>query len=188
MKVHIEFELPRWSKRVIAIGAPFVVLGLLAVVVVAAPKQWTGGDPLKAVDLNGLNVLDAGANGVYSVGATTFCNASSPTVGAAGGYPAMKALCQTACGSSTAHVCSPEEVSRSLQLGLEHTKLPSTLPAWYWISTGAVSTASGSTNLADCDGWRNNNAAGAQLTIDSNGHAYPGFGTCSPMIPAACCD
>lgn len=71
-------------------------------------------------------------NGVYC-GAT-----SSSFTGSAGGYTAIKSLCQTACNKRTAHLCSGEEVIRSASLGM----LPVT-GAVGWYATGHMSQPAG---------------------------------------------
>lgn len=107
----------------------------------------------------------AGAVGPTGPSAATFGNASisvnglycgksaSPTTGnlqfnSLTGYRAGKSICESACGSPLAHMCSAEEVTRSLQVGAL-TPYP-TENIWY---TSAV-RIDGASTINDCDGWQ----------------------------------
>jgi hypothetical protein len=113
-----------------------------------------------------------------SVGGIYCGSTATATTGIAGGYPAVKALCETACSDAAAHVCSGEEVGRSLQLGM-------TLPRQEWFSTTV-----GSGGNADCSGWRA--AGGVASILDYTGYvdpaqAYPRTENCASTYPFLCC-
>jgi hypothetical protein len=199
----IDFETPRWLRRVAAYVVPFVLVAGAVSAVVAAPQQWKANDPLTATDLNKLAVV-AGPGGVRSsVGATKFCGPSSTSTngsfsyttasGTVAGYVAAKAMCEAAaaCGSSpTAHMCSGEEILRSVQIGVPVST------GWY--SSTVLASVSTDT-LLDCDGWgpTSVSAAGA---LGSSWGAPPTFPTsmypqglpirtaCMTVQPILCCD
>jgi hypothetical protein len=187
--VLIDFETPKWLRKTIAYGAPVIGVLIVGGLALAAPHQWNTNDPLKASDLNGLNVATVGTVR-YSVGATKFCGAAmTPTSGAffdSGntGYPASKSLCEktSACNSSpTAHMCTGEELVRSHSLGI--TGIPI---GWY--SSGVFGLSS-MHQINDCQGWTVSttapNSDGATWGVSSPG---PGSQSCSTPQPILCCD
>lgn len=193
MGIHIDVRIdltPKQKKIIRAAVVTGCVIGALGVgLAVAAPHQWKSSDPLAAADLNGLNVVsytsDAGTTTSYSVGATKFCGITPVTTTGAvvyatvTGYPGTKRACENvaSCGnSSTAHMCTAEELVRSTQLGVP--------TASGWISSG-TSANSGS----DCLGWTNGtiNWAGAAWTISAVG-PVPNTVSCNDMNPILCCD
>jgi hypothetical protein len=155
--------------------------------VTAASGDWPGSIPLARV--TGLqasisNPVVTRKGRQYSLGAT-FCGVTAtPTSGAIfNGYLGAKTSCEgtSACGNSpSAHMCSAEEVVRSMAVGIA----PPTTPAWY--SAGFLSGGGGA--LFDCAGWTT--ASGA-----SYGWIWPnvsltalGYDSCGAQHVIACCD
>ncbi len=58
----IDFETPRWLRKVIAYGAPLAVILGAATLVLATPQQWSTGQTLQASELNKLAVLTNGSS------------------------------------------------------------------------------------------------------------------------------
>ena len=87
----------------------------------------------------------------FSVGATRYCGATptaSPFSGNIGGYGTAKAQCETACSSSSAHMCTSEELVRSVAVGIT--------VATGWYAAGLKDADQSGTNTAnnqDCRGW-----------------------------------
>jgi hypothetical protein len=183
--VVIDFETPRWARKLAAFAVPLVIVLGLATVVFATPHQWKTSDTLQADDLNGLNVVTKG--GVkYSVGATTYCGTGTATTGAISapngknGYAGAKALCEASAGcgaSQTAHQCSSEELLRSIQMGIA---VPN---GWY---SGLYAASS----VSDCQGWSvaGTGTAGPMWLVPSSGPPFPSYTNCSVSNPVLCCD
>jgi hypothetical protein len=130
-----------------------------------APSAWVQDSlPVSAADLQqNLTDLDSRltavegslrfvANvdgGAFSVGTTLYCGSTPSTPGDLGalpygqGYLAAKQACATKCGTTTAHMCSSEELTRSAQLAIYP-------PAEGWFASGVASAQS--TLIADCYG------------------------------------
>jgi hypothetical protein len=114
--------------------------------------------------------------------ATTSANFDGAQVG---GYVGAKATCVALVGSPTAHMCTNEEVTRSMQIGL--------LPAEAgWISHGlgfiGQTTSDTSTALDDdCDSWTGNENTRAGALWGNNGSDRANF-TCDNSYPIQCCD
>jgi hypothetical protein len=197
IKVHI--ELTSAQKRIIRAG---VVTGSVIAAVglglaIAAPHQWASNDPLKATDLNGLNVVtytSDGGTSSFSVGATKYCGQSPTTstgtasYGGQVGYAAMKKLCEVATGcSSTAHMCSGDELARSVAIG-DNPPLNS---AGGWYESGASSPGGQSPIIGDCQGWMltNSNFQGA-VWVNNPGNSQngPSSGGCNTSNYVFCCD
>jgi hypothetical protein len=193
----IDFETPRWMRRVVAFVAPFVLVAGAVTVVVAAPQQWKTNDPLTAADLNKLSVFVGPTGARYSVGATKFCGVStSPSTGAftftsaAGplkGYLAAKASCEASaqCGtSSTAHMCSSEELTRSSQAGVVVAS------GWYTPGVGSYVNQGGvEFVLQDCLGWSSLDPAKLGSIWSTSGpQGTPTWDRCSVSYPILCCD
>lgn len=194
--IQIRIDLSPLQKRILrsAIVGGGVVAALGIGLAIAAPHQWNTNDPLKAADLNGLNVIsyttDAGTL-TYSVGATKYC-ADSPTttngaISYAGftGYAAAKKMCETATGcSATAHMCTGEEVVRSAAL----TVAGSGLYGWY---AGSYRSEDGTTGtghpIVDCSGYTysgsNNGGPIAQSPVWN-----PTYDSCDQLHHVLCCD
>jgi hypothetical protein len=186
----IDFETPRWARRLVAFAAPAVVLFGLAAVVIAAPTQFTSGAPLTHEALQSLNTVTTNAGAKYSVGATLYCGSSTPPTNGqtTGGYKGAKALCEAACKSPTAHMCTGEEMVRSSQLGLID---PDGGAAWYSSGANAVAQVGVSFSsqrtyvyvVDDCAGWTSTSSNGASWAT-----GQPNYSTCTSLQSILCCD
>jgi hypothetical protein len=112
---------------------------------------------------------------VISIGGV-YCGSTVSRTGNMGGYAGAKALCETACGDPAAHVCTDDDVLRSLQLGIA-------MPVDQRYAR----------NQGECEGWWNGtfpsytmgltNAAGEPTHICPGGNA----GTCDQAAQSLCC-
>lgn len=112
----------------------------------------------------------------------SYCGSSTATTGNIGGYPAAKALCETACGNANAHMCTAHEIGISAQLGIS-------MAAGAWYSSNTLhSFVEGASSRAtfDCDGWNNNSASlwGPEIL---NSAGRPDANLCNESHPVACC-
>jgi len=211
--VVVDFEIPRRVRRVMTlVGVPLLVIaGVSTLALATVPHTFNSGDVLSAMDLNvDFNALDTRLAAVetkpvmtampdggasYSL-AAKYCGKTTATSGSISsgmltGWQAAKDLCQTACSSSsTAHMCTGDELSRSAQLGL-------TLDTGWYASGSAVGfPASGNPAAFDCQGWTSNAATFvgyAQLGSvwsHSSTQDYPNAYACnySGGWPVLCCD
>jgi hypothetical protein len=149
MKIEIDLK-PGSARRIGVVAATLVVLGLGAVVY-ANQLHFTSGQTLTAAGLNAnFDELYAAAakptitkNGKsISIGGS-YCGASATTYtgGEVGGYTGAKAKCESACASTTAHMCDAAEITRSQQLG-------TTMPDGVW-----VAALTSSDTPRDCVSW-----------------------------------
>ncbi len=119
-----------------------------------------------------------------STGATIvvgqYCGQTAPFPGNAGGYAAIRTLCTTACGSSTAHLCTPAELQTGVQFGI-------TVPAASWYGTFEQSVTPGTLTGHDCTGWTNSAATSTGPLVQVAPFA-PTRDTCDNSYPFACCD
>ncbi|MCR9143735.1 MAG: hypothetical protein NXI24_15920 [bacterium] len=111
-----------------------------------------------------------------------YCGQTASFTGSAGGYATIFTLCQAACASTTAHLCTSEE----LQLGAQRGILP---PSRSWFGKFALDSDSGMgfTNH-DCQGWETNNALGTGPIILFTPSVFPNRDNCNNSNPFACCD
>ena len=195
LNLTIDLEVPEWVKKTLRIVVPVAAVAV-AGAVIAAPKQWTPGEPLKSLDLNGLSVLTNGTTR-FSVGPTLYCGTSpSPTTGAItfngkNGYAGAKAMCEASAGcgmSPTAHMCDASEIQRSMQVGL------SNIPTG-WYSSAFYSYYPGTTaSSLDCFGWgsaTNQYQGPVWSSTPEPGQGtqpWPDIGGCNTMNPVLCCD
>ncbi len=124
--------------------------------------------------------------------ASAFCGYSAPTRAAMGGYAGAHALCATACGSSTAHMCSSSEITTSLQVGF-----PASGGGHVWYAGGARSFevyAGANVLIQDCLGWtdvrRSDGAVGlgGPVLATAGGVTRPEWDYCDTTHRIACCD
>lgn len=113
--------------------------------------------------------------------------AATFTGSAVGGYSGAKAKCQTACGgSSTAHVCSSEEMVRFGATGGTHAA------ATAWIATGVASVTATSLPIEDCRTFTSasNNEYGVVWVWPAGApvSGYPHVVGCDLPQQVACCD
>lgn len=99
------------------------------------------------------------------------------------GYRAAAALCATACGSPTAHMCSSEEVLRNV-----HGDVPE---GWY--SSGVYSfmyyaSPTSYDNYNDCGGWTVDGNSGSSRYYGPQWRGRPSAASCSTRLPVICCD
>jgi hypothetical protein len=146
-----------------------------------------------------------------------FCGPTAAQTGNMGGWAAARALCVTACGSPTAHVCDAGEIAQSWQFGA------ATPGAGAWVaSTSAVAVVTGGTggsvssannfftNYRGCCIWDTGQTAVTGVTLPSTvtsamvrncagwtstagygqiaGSADFSVATCSTPHVVACCD
>lgn len=186
----------------------------------AALTSFQDGDQLEAGKLNGnfteleakIVVLEEKSErptitvvgGKYSLGAVYRGATDQTTKGkivakTKTGYEAAKVLCEDRLLSSSAHMCTSEELVRSRQLGIKLL-----VEGWYSsggfgedVTSGAVTYGDGKTvYVADCEGWavdtsdysgqalRINQKTGVGATIP----LVPSIGSCSGDRPVLCCD
>jgi hypothetical protein len=119
-----------------------------------------------------------------------YCGATMPVSGriraAAGtpiGYAGARDRCATACGSSTAHMCTSDELLRTLALGRDDFGRG-------WVATGAYDTS-----RADVDCWGfTENTVGVSGVLGAStmftGRESGGFQSvsCDMLFPVLCCD
>jgi hypothetical protein len=131
-------------------------------------------------------------NAVYcgTTASTTgaFSTTIIPGFGNVSGYRSGKALCELACGSPAAHMCSNEELGRSAQMGA----LPQ-VAAGYWFAGMAYSQYN-SSNSIDCDGWTSGapTLLGAFVVADFGGpsstfRVTPNIDWCNNSHRIICC-
>lgn len=153
-------------------------------------------EPLGAVPY----ALEAARVSVGGVTLGGYCGRTSAvtgriTSGAEVGYAAARSLCAASCASPSAHMCSGDELVRSLQAGVD---LGST-PGWYasGVAVGSVSGLPGVSTTAtlanDCGGFTQDMRtdgtglvrAGARF---NTGPTRPGWVTCDTPTAIYCCD
>ncbi len=129
----------------------------------------------------------------YSLGAV-YCGATAPTDGrfSSGvftGLQAAKGSCETIAGCSpSAHMCTSEEISRSIQLG--------EIPPGGWYSTMVWRDVTGDSAIArDCKGWSIDSPGierGSILEVEANGpptgSIFSTITGCDSILPILCCD
>jgi hypothetical protein len=187
--MRIVIDLGQRGKRNVVLTGAFALLAAMALDADASITTFNAGDPLSSAtmnanfaDLNGrVTQLQTGRvvvtiNGKsYSVGATVYKKVTGSTYNGQqiNGYSGAKSLCETAVGSPSAHMCSAEEVQRSLQAGLALQS------GWYETATYAYANT---VDIWDCGGWTG-------TTLDAawwNGH--PSIDACTTLHPLLCCD
>jgi hypothetical protein len=186
----IRLRLPRWSLRRWLLVASVAVVGASAVAVALPNNYFVAGNALTAADLNmlvaAINKPVITRNGKqYSLGAT-YCGATTTTTdGQMGGYTGAKALCEAlpACGTSpTAHMCTSEELTRSMQLDM------TTAGGWY--SGGIVALPLSNPDIAtnDCGGWKSSGSIMNGPVWQGSPANAPSFAGCYLTFPVLCCD
>jgi hypothetical protein len=164
-EIVIRLKLPdvgTWGRRFFLVTALLVGASAVAFAVLPkSPPTFVSGNILSAADLNALSTDLTDLDGRLSKPTITvsgkkystqavYCGYTPAMVnGSQGGYAGVKALCEAVpmCGSSpTAHVCTSEELARSVQLGLQPAR------GWYmsalWGWDGSVGLP-----ITDCNGF-----------------------------------
>ncbi len=157
-------------------GGPITTTGTISIAtggVTPAMVSATGSANNQVLTSNGSAVSwqDAPAPGL-------FCGTTASKYdGNLGGYTGARSLCQTACGSAKAHMCTNDEVVRSLQLGIS-------IDGWY--STGVSVVIPGTTLIIhdECFGWTSNQSA---LQGPHSGGSMVGYTPCNIALNVACC-
>ena len=179
----IEISIDRASaRRALIVGGTLVLLAIGGMAV-AGPVTFQQTEQLTAAKLNSLSVLTVGTK-KYSVGATKYCGATTTGgtsndgrwKGALGGYSGAKGLCEAACGSTTAHMCLPDELVRSRAVGIG--AIPN---GWY--SAGVQAKDEWVSH--DCVAWTSSDPTDSGA-IWSN--VRPQVDLCSVPAPVLCCD
>jgi len=217
LKVYVvDFETPRWVRRVVAYVAPAVlVLGVAAIALAGNLVTWTDGQPLKSADLNNnftylegqitalqtaqaaaqAVLTQATADGGYSLGAT-FCGATAATAGSFSGpgtltgYASAKASCQAVpgCSSTGAHMCAPDEIVRTRQRGIPVTATAADNDGW--MAGGTYNYYSpGASSTTDCNGWTSSSGSslGPSWVLNAGANA-PTIDWCNNAQPILCCN
>jgi hypothetical protein len=103
-----------------------------------------------------------------------------------GGPTGAKAKCEAATGSAAAHMCTPEEMVRSLQLGVA----PPAEPGWIYTGSAAYFVPGGTGKTADdCSGWTASTSSALGMTWVGGGP--PTFASpqaCNLTFKILCCD
>ena len=185
IKVYV-IELSARGKRNVVLGGALVIVAATALPADAnVPNQFSTGDVLSASKMNadfadidawrGHPVVTHGGK-QWSLGAA-YCGSTAATNGQiTGGYAGAKSLCETACASPSAHMCTAEELVRTVQMGA------ATGAGWY---ADGVSDSSGAP-ASDCNGW----TSSATEVFGMNWAAsHPSVQACSySSYGAQCCD
>ncbi|HTC92907.1 MAG TPA: LamG-like jellyroll fold domain-containing protein [Terriglobales bacterium] len=113
-----------------------------------------------------------------------YCGSTLATTGQlaslSGGYHAAAVLCQTACNSPAATMCTATDMVHSAQLGIS-------LPSNVWYSSGTfVPVTTNSTFVTDCNGWTEG-PPGTPYDGPTWVTGAPSIATCSSSLPIACC-
>lgn len=196
VQIHIDFEVPPRVKRAMKIAAPVLVLLVGGVVYANVPNTFKDGDALSAQTMNDnftsldtrlskLETLSAKetADGGYALGAA-YCGSSTATTAGdmsglsvtGTGYAKARSQCQLTCASSSAHMCTSPELTRTAALGIP-------MSGQGWASSGE---ATGNGNY-ECLGWTS--ASSTYLaTIWNNVPMGPSIVDCSKLYPILCCD
>lgn len=107
-----------------------------------------------------------------------YCGQTASTAGSLGGWTTAKSLCQTACGSANAHMCSGHEIMISRQIGVG----PAAWAHWYG-GHAAASPGAGEQNT-DCGGWTSAASTVWGSRVLGND---PDYARCNTSLPLACC-
>lgn len=110
------------------------------------------------------------------------CGSTASTyTGARSGYVTIKSLCETACGSSGAFVCSDTDMVRSAQRGLGPSNAVN-----HWL-VGGYGTSATDNNIKDCRGWNSALATDYGRTWVGGSSAEPDADQCANANAFACC-
>ena len=105
-----------------------------------------------------------------------YCGPTASLTGAAGGYSTLRTLCRSACGTTTAHVCTAHELLMTVQFA----SLPA---AAHWYSSYVATPLPAD----DCQNWTTSGGASNGPIIAAT-TGIPSAGTCANSRPFACCD
>jgi hypothetical protein len=135
------------------------------------PYTFTNGSVADATQVNAnfaaATIASVGSRQI-SGGPTQICGTAPPSTGSMGGYAGAKAACVTACGgSTTAHMCSSDEIVRTASIA--------GLVTSGWFATGTSN---------DCSGWTSTSGNGTTL----NNPWTPTLTACSTSTSVICCN
>jgi hypothetical protein len=165
----------------VAFALGTLATGLIAATLSSSLTTFNSGDLISSSAMNANFTAINNRLGSYC-GVTANTNGVL-TSGGLTGYLAAKALCETACGASTAHMCTAHEVSISQQMG-------ESIPAG-WYSSYDRNELNGTDVGADCIGWTSSSATdyGSVTTGGAGGNQRPSTGPCSSTgQPVLCCN
>jgi len=195
--IRIEIRIEQSSLKRLAIIVGTVVL-LAGGVAVAVPVTFATGETLTADQLNtnfraveDRVVALESARPVYTNADTGekysldagYCDSTLPTNGAIGGFAEAKALCETRCGSETAHMCSVQELIRYHQTG-------GSVTANGWVTHGFAHPGGSwaPPGINECLSWTSYGHLGSvwgSIATSAGGPFYQG---CEQVLPIHCCD
>ncbi len=199
MEIRIVIDAPRGGPRrwafFVATPLAFVALTGLWARASGVPNTFSANQTLSASQMNA-NFAAATTlaydGGAYSVGATQVVGvtaAKTPgdmsgfTFGT--GYAAARQACQFSFPSrQTVHMCTSEELVRSVQAG-------GTVPAQGWYSTGVyweVTTINPAQAVGDCNGWTTGSGTVQGYEWLTSPYQGPVINACSNTFPILCCD
>jgi hypothetical protein len=189
VRVSIDFETPRWLTKSIVVAIPVVVLTGVTILATARPVDFSSPPRHSATprELNSLNAVTNHA-GVqqYAVGATVYCGTTrSTSTGNLGGYAGARGMCRTSgvgTSTSTAHMCTAEEMIRSASLLLNP---PEPANGWYAVGAFAVGALPGGAPIDDCAGWTTSDSGHRGANWRETG---PGSASCATPRSIMCCD
>jgi len=182
------FSVPLGSDCVAAIHANPNVWVQLQVVGAAMPmaRVQLGAVPY-ALETARTTYVSPTTQQQYSVGAA-FCNPTTASytgdlkdavAGSLNGYAAAKSLCQTACGSLSAHMCTNDELIRTMATG-------GTIPVTGWYAAGIeVSGTANGCLITDCNAHTDGSGS---TDAYSWGPSGPGQVYCNQSQQVLCCD
>lgn len=202
MKITLDLDITPRQKRLLRIMAAagiFVGFCGVGVALAAVPHSFANGTPLSAQTMNEnfayldqkVRVVGTVNGRAFSSGVTKFVGATpaSYNAGEVGTYAGGKDKCEAAFNSSapkSAHMCSADELGRSLSAGL------SVPLGWYQAPSGGASDYHNSRYYVtgDCSGWTDGMSdingfkeGAAFIPPEGFGHTY-----CSVKMPILCCD
>lgn len=182
MSIH---DILRQTKRGIGIyvGLPLALVLSASVVAGAYDTTWIrSGQPIVAANLKAnLDEIQTRLTAGIFVGSTAALGGNF-SAGGAVGYLVAKSLCAQTFGDPAAHMCTVDELVRSIQPG----KLGA--PAGpLWVGGGAGTSVNAT---ADCNGFTSTSATLTGMTVQAS--AVPNYPillpqTCGAVCGIACC-
>ncbi len=190
VKVYV-IELSSAGKRSFVLGGAVVLLLATSLRADAnVPNTFTPGEVLSSAQMNA-NFAEIDAwqahpvvtkHGVQFSLAAIYCGLTPSTTGQiAGGYAGAKSMCQTACSSASAHMCTGTEIVATAEAGVTVPFGSSVPGGWY------------SDSPNDCYTWTSGAGSGIQLLgpcWNNGADCYNGTYSeyCTSSIPILCCD
>jgi hypothetical protein len=156
----------------------------------AALADAGAGLDLRVTTLEGVNpttVKTYSPNAIYcGVSSAKYTGNLMPaSPSAPNGYAAAKAVCETACNSTSAHMCTSEEIIRTLSIGAPFLPAPSPSGALGWYSPGVLWLDPGGNATNDCKGWTDASSNSGPVWWSSP--PQPNILSCTSSLPVLCC-